>query len=142
MWPTPDGATAHGFLYLPAHPEVRAPEGDLPPLVVTLHGGPTACAIPGLSVARSYWTSRGFAVLDVNYGGSTGFGRAYRELEEAGLIETRGRAGSFVSARGEEALEQARRAAREYAEVVTGLGIDPAEAMRIVEAALKDATAS
>ncbi|WP_134774161.1 prolyl oligopeptidase family serine peptidase [Ornithinimicrobium flavum] len=78
-WPTPDGATAHGFLYLPAHPEVRAPEGGLPPLVVTLHGGPTACAIPGLSVARSYWTSRGFAVLDVNYGGSTGFGRAYRE---------------------------------------------------------------
>jgi len=69
-------------------------------------------------------------------------GRAYRELEEAGLIETRGRAGSFVSARGEEALEQARRAAREYAEIVTGLGIDPGEAMRIVEAALKDATAS
>jgi DNA-binding transcriptional regulator YhcF (GntR family) len=63
-------------------------------------------------------------------------GRAYRELEEAGLIETRGRAGSFVSAAGQHALEQARRAAREYAAVITSLGIDPAEAVRIVEAAL------
>lgn len=63
-------------------------------------------------------------------------GRAYRELEEAGLIETRGRAGSFVSAAGEQALEQARRAARDYAAVVTRIGIDPTEAVRIVEAAL------
>ncbi len=78
-WRTPDGASAHGFLYLPAHPEVRAPEGDLPPLIVTLHGGPTASATPGLTAARTFWTSRGFAVLDVNYGGSTGYGRAYRE---------------------------------------------------------------
>ena len=78
-WPTPDGATAHGFLYRPIHPEVTAPEGDLPPLIVTLHGGPTASAVPGFTAARTYWTSRGFAVLDVNYGGSTGYGRAYRE---------------------------------------------------------------
>ncbi|GGK76888.1 prolyl oligopeptidase family serine peptidase [Ornithinimicrobium pekingense] len=78
-WHTPDGATAHGFLYLPTHPDVQAPEGDLPPLIVTLHGGPTACATPGLSAGRTFWTSRGFAVLDVNYGGSTGYGRAYRE---------------------------------------------------------------
>jgi DNA-binding transcriptional regulator YhcF (GntR family) len=63
-------------------------------------------------------------------------GRAYRELEEAGLIETRGRAGSFVSAAGDQALEQARRAARDYAAVIAGIGIDPAEAVRIVEAAL------
>ncbi|MFI5960227.1 GntR family transcriptional regulator [Cryptosporangium sp. NPDC051539] len=62
--------------------------------------------------------------------------RAYRELEEAGLIETRGRAGSFVTAGGQHALEQARRAAREYAAVVRGLGLDAAEAVRIVEAAL------
>lgn len=78
-WRSGDGATTHGFLYRPANPQVAAPEGDLPPLIVTLHGGPTACAIPGLSAARTFWTSRGFAVLDVNYGGSTGFGRAYRE---------------------------------------------------------------
>jgi DNA-binding transcriptional regulator YhcF (GntR family) len=63
-------------------------------------------------------------------------GRAYRELEEAGLIETRGRAGSFVSAAGDQGLEQARRAARDYATVVARAGIDPAEAVRIVQAAL------
>ncbi|MDG4837652.1 GntR family transcriptional regulator [Micromonospora sp. WMMD967] len=68
-------------------------------------------------------------------------GRAYRELEEAGLIETRGRAGSFVSAAGEQALEQARRAARDYAKVITSIGIDPGEAIRIVAAALGRAAA-
>ncbi|GAA0735731.1 GntR family transcriptional regulator [Dactylosporangium roseum] len=62
--------------------------------------------------------------------------RAYRELEEAGLIETRGRAGSFVAAGGEEARERARRAAADYAAVITGLGIDAEEAVRIVRAAL------
>ncbi|MFG1948235.1 GntR family transcriptional regulator [Nonomuraea sp. NPDC048826] len=64
-------------------------------------------------------------------------GRAYRELEEAGLIETRGRAGSFVSAAGEEGRERARRAAADYAAVVASVGIDPTEAIRIVEAALR-----
>ncbi|MDO5635615.1 MAG: prolyl oligopeptidase family serine peptidase, partial [Micrococcus sp.] len=78
-WTSTDGATAHGFLYRPKNPHVTAPEGDLPPLIVTLHGGPTAAATPGFSAERTFWTSRGFAVLDVNYGGSTGFGRAYRE---------------------------------------------------------------
>ncbi|GAA3792713.1 GntR family transcriptional regulator [Sphaerisporangium flaviroseum] len=63
-------------------------------------------------------------------------GRAYRELEEAGLIETRGRAGSFVSAAGEQGLERARRAAADYAAVVASVGIDTAEAIRIVQAAL------
>ncbi|TCB97283.1 GntR family transcriptional regulator [Micromonospora zingiberis] len=67
-------------------------------------------------------------------------GRAYRELEEAGLIETRGRAGSFVSAAGEQALERARRAARDYAAVITSVGIDPTEAIRIIEAALDRAS--
>ncbi len=63
-------------------------------------------------------------------------GRAYRELEEAGLIETRGAAGSFVSAAGEQGRERARRAAAEYAAVIAGLGIDTTEAVRIVQAAL------
>ncbi|GAA2284404.1 GntR family transcriptional regulator [Nonomuraea roseoviolacea subsp. roseoviolacea] len=63
-------------------------------------------------------------------------GRAYRELEEAGLIETRGRAGSFVSAAGEEGRERARRAAAEYAAVIASVGIDAGEAVRIVQAAL------
>lgn len=63
-------------------------------------------------------------------------GRAYRELEEARLIETRGRAGSFVSAAGEQGREQARRAAADYAAVITSVGIDPDEAIRIIQAAL------
>ncbi|MCE6997298.1 GntR family transcriptional regulator [Saccharothrix sp. S26] len=63
-------------------------------------------------------------------------GRAYRELEEAGLIETRGRAGSYVSAAGDRTLEQARRAALDYATVIARIGMDPTEAVRIVEAAL------
>ncbi|MGW5263440.1 GntR family transcriptional regulator [Microbispora sp. NPDC004025] len=68
-------------------------------------------------------------------------GRAYRELEEAGLIETRGRAGSFVSAAGEDGLERARQAAADYAAVVASLGIDTGEAIRIVQAALASGTA-
>ncbi|MFI6316550.1 GntR family transcriptional regulator [Nonomuraea sp. NPDC050556] len=63
-------------------------------------------------------------------------GRAYRELEEAGLIETRGRAGSFVSAAGEEGRERARLAAADYAAVIASVGIDAGEALRIVQAAL------
>ncbi|MFE0627019.1 GntR family transcriptional regulator [Streptomyces sp. NPDC058864] len=69
-------------------------------------------------------------------------GRAYRALEEAGLIETRGRAGSFVTAAGEEGRERARRAAAEYAAVVAGLGIDANEAVRIVQAALSNGVAA
>ncbi|KOG52938.1 GntR family transcriptional regulator [Streptomyces griseoflavus] len=69
-------------------------------------------------------------------------GRAYRALEEAELIETRGPAGSFVSAAGEKGRERARRAAAEYAAVITGLGIDTAEAIRIVQAALANGTAA
>ena len=62
--------------------------------------------------------------------------RAYRELEDSGLVETRGRAGTFVGAAGEHARERVQRAARDYAAVATGLGIEPGEALRIVEAAL------
>ncbi|MFF5257646.1 GntR family transcriptional regulator [Actinomadura viridis] len=68
-------------------------------------------------------------------------GRAYRELEEAGLIETRGRAGSFVSAAGEQARERALQAAADYAAVVASVGIDHSEALRIVEAALRSCEA-
>lgn len=78
-WTSEDGATAHGFYYPPAHPDAVPPEGDLPPLIVTTHGGPTAAAFPGFTPGVLYWTSRGIGVLDVNYGGSTGYGRAYRQ---------------------------------------------------------------
>jgi dipeptidyl aminopeptidase/acylaminoacyl peptidase len=74
------GRTAHGLFYPAFHPDYTTPEGDRPPLVVKCHGGPTAAASSTLDLRIQYWTSRGIAVLDVNYGGSTGYGRAYREL--------------------------------------------------------------
>ena len=77
----PDGArTAHAWLYLPANADAEAAPQDRPPLLVTVHGGPTASADPSFRLAVQFWTTRGFAVADVNYGGSTGYGRAYRRL--------------------------------------------------------------
>ena len=70
---------AHAFFYPPTNREHGVPEGELPPLLVTTHGGPTANAWADLDWRVQYYTSRGWAVVDVNYGGSTGFGRAYRE---------------------------------------------------------------
>ena len=88
-FPTTDGRTAHGFFYPPRNPDFTAPESERPPLLVESHGGPTAAAATALSLGIQYWTSRGIAVLDVNYGGSTGFGRAYRERLKAnwGIVD-------------------------------------------------------
>jgi len=77
-FPTEGGLQAHALFYRPANSDFDGPDGDLPPLVVMSHGGPTAAARSELNLAIQYFTSRGLAVADVNYGGSSGYGRAYR----------------------------------------------------------------
>jgi dipeptidyl aminopeptidase/acylaminoacyl peptidase len=78
-FPTEGGLTAHGLFYAPRNRDFAAAAGELPPLLVMSHGGPTSAASSSLNLGIQYWTSRGIAVLDVNYGGSSGYGRAYRE---------------------------------------------------------------
>ncbi len=77
-FPTDDGATTHAFYYPPRNPRHRGPDTERPPLLVRSHGGPTAATDTSLKLAYQYWTSRGFGLLDVNYAGSTGYGRGYR----------------------------------------------------------------
>lgn len=88
-FPTSSGRIAHAWYYPPANPEVTAPKGELPPLVVMSHGGPTSQARTSLSLERQAFTSRGFAVVDVDYGGSTGYGRAFRDQlrENWGVVD-------------------------------------------------------
>ncbi len=78
-FPTENGLTAYGWYYPPNNKDYIAPNQELPPLLVKSHGGPTACASPSFNLRIQYWTSRGFGYFDVNYGGSTGFGREYRQ---------------------------------------------------------------
>jgi dipeptidyl aminopeptidase/acylaminoacyl peptidase len=81
-FPTENGKTAHGFFYPPQNRDYQAPPDELPPMLVKIHGGPTAATSTSLAWDIQYWTSRGFAVLDVNYGGSSGYGRSYRQRLE------------------------------------------------------------
>lgn len=78
-WPTADGGLAHGWFYRPRNARYAARVEARPPLLVLVHGGPTSRATAWLDLTRQYWTTRGFAVLDVNHRGSTGYGRAYRQ---------------------------------------------------------------
>ena len=73
------GRSAYAFFYPPAHPDLGPADGEKPPLIVTSHGGPTSAASSALSLPIQFWTSRGIGVVDVNYGGSTGYGRAFME---------------------------------------------------------------
>jgi dipeptidyl aminopeptidase/acylaminoacyl peptidase len=77
-FPTGEGLTAHAFYYPPRLEGYEAPAGELPPLIVVSHGGPTTATSATFDLKLQYWTSRGFAVVDVNYGGSSGYGRDYR----------------------------------------------------------------
>ncbi len=79
-FPSTDGRPAYALYYAPQNPEYAAPEGTLPPLLTLSHGGPTAAASGALDLSIQFWTTRGFAVVDVDYGGSVGYGRAYRQL--------------------------------------------------------------
>ncbi len=78
-FPTADDSQAHAFYYSPTHPSNVGPDDELPPLIVRCHGGPTSAATTALDPMVQYWTSRGFAVVDVDYRGSSGYGRTYRE---------------------------------------------------------------
>ena len=88
-FPTAEGETAHALYYPPFSPDFAAPPDERAPVLVKSHGGPTSAASSTLSLSTQYWTSRGIGVLDVNYRGSTGYGRAYRlRLEKTwGLVD-------------------------------------------------------
>jgi dipeptidyl aminopeptidase/acylaminoacyl peptidase len=104
-FPTGTDEVAHAVYYPPTNPDFEAPPGELPPLIVEVHGGPTSHVYPRMSAGYLYWTTRGFGVVDVNYRGSTGYGRAFRDrlknnwgvvdvddcLNAAGFLADRGR---------------------------------------------------
>ncbi|HEY1625515.1 MAG TPA: prolyl oligopeptidase family serine peptidase [Streptosporangiaceae bacterium] len=77
--PAPDGGVVHAVVYPPSSAAATGPEGEAPPYIVWVHGGPTSRVYPVFDLEKAYFTSRGIGVVDVNYGGSTGYGRAYRE---------------------------------------------------------------
>ena len=90
-FPTDGGRDAYALYYPPTNPEYAAPPDERPPLLVFCHGGPTGHVRPDYNLGIQFWTSRGFAVVDVNYGGSSGYGRAYRQRlhREWGIVDVR-----------------------------------------------------
>ncbi|MCC6473885.1 MAG: S9 family peptidase [Burkholderiales bacterium] len=104
-FPTAGGLTAHAHFYRPWNRDFAAPPGEAPPLLVKSHGGPTSAASTAFNAAIQYWASRGVAVLDVNYGGSSGYGRAYRKRLDGrwGVVDVDDcvNAALYLAARGE-----------------------------------------
>ena len=107
---TTDGRTAHAFYYPPRNPDHVAPEDERPPLLVKSHGGPTAAASTALDLGIQFWTSRGIGVVDVNYGGSTGYGTEYRRRLNGmwGVVDVDDcvNAAGFLAARGDADAER------------------------------------
>ena len=103
-FPTTGGETAFALFYPPHNPDYAGPAGEKPPLLVKCHGGPTSAASSTLNLGIQYWTSRGIAVLDVNYRGSTGFGRAYRDRLDGAWgvvdVDDASQGAGFLAARG------------------------------------------
>lgn len=104
-FPTEGGKTAHAYFYAPKNKDFVAPDGEKPPLIVMSHGGPTSSASTSFNLGIQYWTSRGFGVVDVNYGGSTGYGREYwqRLVGQWGVVDVDDcvNAAKYLVARGE-----------------------------------------
>ena len=104
-FPTANGATAHAYCYAPRNPEISPPEDERPPLIVISHGGPTGATSTAYNPAIQFWTTRGFAVVDVDYRGSTGYGRAYRHALDGlwGIADTEDciAAAAYLAARGD-----------------------------------------
>ena len=88
-FPTAGNTVSHGFYYPPTNQDFQGLDGETPPLIVMLHGGPTSATHAVLSFKTQYWTTRGFGVLDLNYRGSTGYGRAYQDelIRQWGIID-------------------------------------------------------
>ena len=104
-FPTDGGLTAHAVYYPPTNPAFEGPPGERPPLIVLAHGGPTGSTSTHFDLGNQFWTSRGFAVVDVNYGGSTGYGRDYRQrlVGRWGVVDLQDclAAADFLIARGD-----------------------------------------
>jgi dipeptidyl aminopeptidase/acylaminoacyl peptidase len=112
-WTTEHGIV-YGCFYPPVNGEFRAPTGSLPPMITLSHGGPTAFSAADFKIAYQFWTSRGFAILDVNYSGSTGFGREYRDRLKGrwGIIDVQDSIAGAVSMGTQQLADPARLAIR------------------------------
>jgi dipeptidyl aminopeptidase/acylaminoacyl peptidase len=112
----PFGRPVHAFVYPPSNPTAQAPEGELPPYIVFVHGGPTGHTTSVLDLEIAYFTSRGLGVIDVNYGGSTGYGRSYRERlrRQWGIVDVEDTIAAAKALVGSGAADPGRLAVRGY----------------------------